>query len=450
MPKLQLVKRIIYPLQEFVKAEAFSGILLMLVTLVAIAWANSPWSETYAAVWNTPLTIAFGEYGLTKATILWINDGLMAIFFFVVGLEIKREMLMGELASFRSAAFPVVAALGGMLVPAAIYAAFNYNSEGLRGWGIPMATDIAFALGILTLLGNRVPLSLKLFLVAFAIVDDIGAVLVIALFYTAQVDYLMLWCALLVFGILLVLCAVRVNSIWIYIFLGVIMWFFFLKSGVHATVAGILLATTIPTRSKISDKDFIATTDTILGELQAFHYNRKGDDDEKPDEENFQAAVHTLEKNCEEALSPLHRLEHSLHPWVAYFIMPVFALANAGIYIDANLTDGFFNNISWGIILGLIIGKPVGILLFTSFASFTGLVSKPESFSWGQLIGAGLLGGIGFTMSIFIANLAFAESPYLAQAKLAILLASVTAGAAAYLLLSSTSPRPAEEADDLS
>ena len=447
MPKLQLVKRILYPLQEFIKAEAFSGILLMLVTLTAIAWANSPWAETYDAVWNSPLTISFGEYGLTKATILWINDGLMAIFFFVVGLEIKREMLMGELASFRTAAFPVVAALGGMLVPAGIYAAFNYNTAGLSGWGIPMATDIAFALGILTLLGNRVPLSLKLFLVAFAIVDDIGAVLVIALFYTAQVDYLMLWVAMLVFGILLVLSAVRVNNIWVYVLLGVIMWFAFLKSGVHATVAGILLATTIPIRSKISDEDFISTTDTILGELQAFHYTRTGEDDEQPEEENFQAAVHTLETNCEEALSPLHRLEHSLHPWVAYFIMPVFALANAGIYIDANLTTGFFNTMSWGIILGLIIGKPVGILLFTSFAAFTGLVAKPESFSWAQLIGAGLLGGIGFTMSIFIGNLAFAASPFLAQAKLAILLASVTAGAAAYLLLRYTSSRPVEDSD---
>ncbi|GAA4427584.1 sodium/proton antiporter NhaA [Pontibacter saemangeumensis] len=447
MPKLQLVKRILYPLQEFIKAEAFSGILLMLVTLAAIAWANSPWSETYDAVWNTPLTIAFGEYGLTKATILWINDGLMAIFFFVVGLEIKREMLMGELASFRTAAFPVVAALGGMLVPAGIYAAFNYNTAGLSGWGIPMATDIAFALGILTLLGNRVPLSLKLFLVAFAIVDDIGAVLVIALFYTAQVDYLMLWVAMLVFGILLVLSAVRVNNIWIYVFLGVIMWFAFLKSGVHATVAGILLATTIPIRSKITDEDFISTTDTILGELQAFHYTRTGEDDEQPEEENFQAAVHTLENNCEEALSPLHRLEHSLHPWVAYFIMPVFALANAGIYIDANLTTGFFNAMSWGIILGLIIGKPVGILLFTSFAAFTGLVSKPDSFNWPQLIGAGLLGGIGFTMSIFIGNLAFAASPFLAQAKLAILLTSVTAGAAAYLLLRFASSRQVEDSE---
>ncbi|WP_161887783.1 Na+/H+ antiporter NhaA [Pontibacter russatus] len=446
MPKLQLVRRIIYPLQEFVKAEAFSGILLLLITLLAIAWANSPWPETYVAVWNTPLTIALGEYGLTKPAIHWINDGLMAVFFLVVGLEIKREMLMGELASHRKAVFPVVAALGGMLVPAGIYAALNYGTGALAGWGIPMATDIALALGVLALLGRRVPLSLKLFLVAFAILDDIVAVLLIALFYSSEVDYLMLWCAMLVFGVLLVLCAVHVRSIWVYIFLGIVMWFALLQSGVHATVAGILLAATIPTRSKISDSDFIATTDTLLGELQAFHYKRRGDDDEKPEEENFQAAVHTLENNCGEALSPLHRLEHALHPWVAYFIMPMFALANAGIYIDASLTDGFFNAVSWGILLGLVVGKPVGILLFAALATATGLVAKPDSISWGQLLGAGILGGIGFTMSIFIANVAFAASPSLPQAKLAILLASALAGIIAYLLLRYTSPRPPEEA----
>ncbi|MHA6247824.1 Na+/H+ antiporter NhaA [Pontibacter sp. CAU 1760] len=450
MPKLQLLRRIIYPLQDFIKAESFSGILLMLVTLLALAWANSPWGATYDAVWNTPLTVAVGDYGLTKAAILWINDGLMAIFFFVVGLEIKREMLMGELASLRSAAFPVVAALGGMLVPAAIYAAFNYNSAGLSGWGIPMATDIAFALGIITLLGNRVPLTLKLFLVAFAIVDDIGAVLVIALFYTAKVDYLMLWVALLQFGILIVLSAMRVNKIWIYVLLGIIMWVAFLKSGVHATVAGILLATTIPARTKITKKEFIDSTDNILSELQVSPYRLDGEEDDTPEEEDFQAAVHTLEYNCEAAQSPLHRLEHALHPYVAYLIMPVFALANAGLFIDSNLTSGFSNTISWGIILGLIIGKPVGILLFAGVAAAVGLITKPASFTWGQLIGAGLLGGIGFTMSIFIANLAFAGSPFLPQAKFAILIASVIAGTIAYLLLRFVSPKPKDAlADDI-
>jgi NhaA family Na+:H+ antiporter len=458
--KSKILRRIIYPLQEFIQAESFSGILLMFVTLVALAWANSPWSETYSQTWNTPLTIAFGEFGLTKAAILWINDGLMAIFFFVVGLEIKREMLMGELASIKNAAFPVVAALGGMLVPAGIYAVLNLNTEGLSGWGIPMATDIAFALGIMSLLGKRVPLSLKLFLVAFAIVDDIGAVLVIALFYTAQVDFLFFWIALLAFGVLLVLSALRVHMILLYTLLGLIMWVAFLKSGVHATIAGILLAITIPARPKITQVDFISTTDSLLGELQSLHYmphklpqsdSEEPEDDiaEEKEEMGFQAAVHTIEANCEEALSPLLRLEHALHPWVSYAIMPIFALANAGIYIDAKLTNGISNPISWGIILGLIVGKPIGILVFTWLSTATGLVTKPETFSWGQLIGAGLLGGIGFTMSIFIANLAFAASPILAQAKLAILCASFVAGILAFLLLRTTSPEEIEIQDEV-
>ena len=421
----------------------------MLITLVAIAWANSPWSASYTQTWETILSLRFGDYGLSKATILWINDGLMAIFFFVVGLEIKREMLTGELSSFRSAAFPVIGALGGMLVPAGIYAYLNQGLEGFGGWGVPMATDIAFAIGILTLLGKRIPLTLKLFLIAYAIVDDIGAVLVIALFYTSELNMLSLWIGLLAYGILLILSAVRVNSIWIYTFLGLIMWVAFLKSGVHATVAGILLATSIPVRPKISEEEFITSTDTILGELHAVHTLHHHDKRiDLPEEEDFQAAVHTIEQNCEQVMSPLHRLEHALHPWVAYAIMPVFALANAGIFIDATLTEGFSNAMTWGIIFGLVIGKPVGILLFTGIAAVTKLASKPTSYSWMQLLGASLLGGIGFTMAIFIANLAFAGSSLLAQAKLAILCASFVAGVLGYLLLRFTSPKPVATAPE--
>ncbi len=431
-----------YPMQQFIKAESFSGILLILVTVVALAWANSPWAASYEETWNTPLTLAFGDFGLTKAAILWINDGLMAIFFFVVGLEIKREMLMGELASLKKAAFPVVAAVGGMLVPALIYAFLNSNTPGIDGWGIPMATDIAFALGILTLLGNRVPLSLKLFLVAFAIVDDIGAVLVIAIFYTAELNVTLLLSALGVFGVLMVMGTVlKSHRMWLYILLGIVMWVLFLKSGVHATVAGILLAITIPARSKISEKEFVLSTNQIMEEMQSVYAPLPGEDQnlENLEESQYQSAVYSIEENCEEALPPLHRLEHTLHPWVAYAIMPIFALANAGIFIDSSLTSGFSNPVTWGIVLGLVLGKPVGIMLFTWLASATGLVSKPDSFTWVQVAGAGLLGGIGFTMSIFIANLAFTGSPLLAQAKFAILCASLVAGVVAYLLLRSTS-----------
>lgn len=303
-----------------------------------------PRTASYAGTWNTPLTIAFGELGLTKAAILWINDGLMAVFFFVVGLEIKREMLLGELASLKSAAFPVVATVGGVVVPALVYVFFNYNTEGISGWGVPMATDIAFALGIMTLLEKRVPLSLKLFLVAFAIVDDICAVLVIALFYTAEANFMFLIGALLVFGLLMVMSVLRVHSTWLYILLGIVMWVLFLTSGVYATIAGILLAVTIPARSKITEPEVVSSTNDLLAKLQAIYSLKQEAQD--LEEEQYQAAVYTIDGNCKVALSPLHRLEHALHPWVAYAFMPVFALANAGIYIGASLTSGFSNPIS--------------------------------------------------------------------------------------------------------
>ena len=444
MAKFKLVRRIVYPLQEFLRAEAFSGILLMFVTLVALAWANSPWAENYVETWNTVLTVQIGAFGISKAAILWINDGLMAIFFFVVGLEIKRETLSGELSTFRSAAFPVMGAIGGMVVPAGIFVLLNLGQESFDGWGIPMATDIAFAIGILSLLGPRVPISLKLFLVAYAIVDDIGAVMVIALFYTSELNLLSLWIALLVFGVLLILNALRMRNILVYAIFGLIMWVAFLKSGVHATVAGILLAVAIPARSKISESEFVSSTDSILGELHATH-TAKMPPIEHFEEEDFQAAVRTIEINCEEVRSPLHRLEHALHPWVAFAIMPVFALANAGILINAELTEGFSNPLTWGIILGLVVGKPVGIVLFTVIASVTRLARKPAAYSWVQLIGATFLGGIGFTMAIFIANLAFAGSTFLPQAKLAILCASLLAGILGYLLLRFTSKEEEEE-----
>ncbi|MCX2741864.1 Na+/H+ antiporter NhaA [Pontibacter anaerobius] len=445
--KHKLYRRIIFPFLEFVKAESFSGILLMFITLSALVWANSPWSDSYEKIWSTPFTIALGDYGLTKAAILWINDGLMAIFFFVVGLEIKRETMVGELSSVKGAAFPVVAALGGMLVPAGIFILLNNNGEGLSGWGIPMATDIAFALGILTLLGNRAPLSLKLFLVAYAIVDDIGAVLVIALFYTSEVNFLSLWIGFLLFGLLLVGNSLKMRNIWIYTLVGVLMWVAFLKSGVHATVAGILLAITIPGRSKTSELEFQESTEEILDDLRSYRLAEQTNTEQEPTDEDYQGAVYAIENNCAEALSPMHRLEHALHPWVAYAIMPVFALANAGIYFYADLVNGLYTALSLGIILGLVLGKPIGILLFAWLASVTGLAAKPKSFSWLQLLGVGLLGGVGFTMSIFIANLAFVNSPMLPLSKLAILCASVIAGIIAYIILHFSSPKPAAEGD---
>ncbi|TXK25025.1 Na+/H+ antiporter NhaA [Pontibacter qinzhouensis] len=434
----RLYRRILYPIQAFIQAEAFSGILLIFITLIALIWANSAWSATYTDFWSTYFTVSFGDFSISKDLIHWINDGLMAIFFFVVGLEIKREITTGELASFKKASFPVMAALGGMLVPAMLYYFLNAGTPAVAGWGIPMATDIAFALGMVSLLGKRVPLSLKLFLVAFAIVDDIGAVLVIALFYTSEVNFLSLWVGFGVFGLLLVISSYNTRTIFVYLLLGVVMWVAFLLSGVHATIAGILLAITIPARSSFTQEEFISATDNILGELHASHLAHSYPavvSDPKEEENDFQAAVYTIETNCQEALSPLSRLEHSLHPWVAFAIMPIFALANAGMLIDASLLDGFFNPLTAGIVVGLAIGKPVGIMAFAWLASVTGLAAKPSSFSWAQVLGVALLGGIGFTMSIFIANLAFDGTPELATAKLAILVASVLAAVAGLALL---------------
>ncbi len=430
-------------MQAFIQAEAFSGILLIFITLIALLWANSAWSESYNEVWNTYFSISLGDLSISKDLIHWINDGLMAVFFFVVGLEIKREVTTGELSSLRRAAFPVMAAVGGMVVPALFYYFMNAGEATVAGWGVPMATDIAFALGILSLLGKRVPLSLKLFLVALAIVDDIGAVLVIAVFYTADVNFLSLWVGFGIFGLLLVISSYNLRVLGVYILLGLIMWVAFLLSGVHATVAGILLALTIPSRSGINQEEFITSTDNVLGELHSSYlaHTYPAVKSEAADQENdLQAAVYTIEANCKKALSPLGRLEHTLHPWVAFAIMPIFALANAGIFVNASLIYDFFNPATAGIVYGLVLGKPIGIVLFSVLASVTGMGIKPASITWRHIIGVGFLSGIGFTMSIFIANLAFEGTGILATAKLAILSASILAALAGYLLLFKAKP----------
>ncbi|WP_187260710.1 Na+/H+ antiporter NhaA [Pontibacter beigongshangensis] len=436
--KPRLSRRILYPIQTFIQAEAFSGILLVFIALLALIWANSAWADTYEATWGTTFTVAIGDFSLSKDLLHWINDGLMTIFFFVVTMEIKREFLLGEFASFRKASFPIMAAIGGMVVPALIFVLFNAGEAGISGWGIPMATDVAFALGLLSLLGKRVSLALKLFLVACAMVDDIGAVLVIALFYTADVNFLSLWVAFGIFGLLLVISSFNVRALPVYILLGLVMWVAFLLSGVHATVAGILLALTIPSRSGIKQDEFIFSTDHILGELHAAHFSPHLSGAAVAEEEregDFQAAAYTIAANSEKALSPLSRLERALHPWAAFAIMPLFALANAGIFVDAALLDNFFNPLAVGIVLGLTLGKPLGIIVFAGLASAAGFAIKPDSISWWQVIGVGLLSGIGFTMSIFIANLAFEGTGLLPAAKLAILAASGMAAAGGLLLL---------------
>jgi NhaA family Na+:H+ antiporter len=412
------VRRLLNPFEEFVKSESSGGVALIVAAILAFAWANSPWAPGYLVLKETYVGIGLGGWGLEKPLLLWVNDGLMVLFFFLVGLEIKREVLIGELSSPRDALLAVAAALGGMLVPAALYAAVNWGGEGIDGWGVPVATDIAFALGILALLGDRVPLTLKVFLTALAIVDDLGAVLVIALFYTGEIDLLSLGLSL---GALVLAFAYGRRggrNLKVLAFLGLFVWFFMLQSGVHATAAGVLLALATPMKRSIPPED-------LRDQLRA------GLEQEKFEEVEIKVAH--LERVLGKAQSPLHRLEHLLHPWVAFLVLPVFALFNAGVCLSGE--SSLSGSVALGILLGLLLGKPVGVLGFSWLATKLGIASLPEGVGWGAMTGAALLAGIGFTMSLFVAGLAFGEGGLLDEAKLGILVASAAAALLGLALL---------------
>lgn len=428
--------------QEFFRLEASGGIILILMTLLALALANSSQSSEFFALWETKLTVGFGSWQLSKPVILWINDGLMAVFFFVVGLEIKREVLVGDLASFRRAALPLAGALGGMVVPAAFFVAANAGEESVSGWGVPMATDIAFSLGVLALLGTRAPLPLKVFLTALAIVDDIGAVLVIAVFYTAEIS----WSSLAIGALLLVLLVglnrAHVTRPWPYGLIGVGVWLALLYSGVHATIAGVLVAMTIPARAKVDVESFLAKSKQAL---QA--YEDACCDESAISEKGKQTAARILELASESVESPLQRLEHSLHPWVIFAIMPVFALANAGVALGgSDFASALASPVAVGVTLGLVLGKPLGIVGFSWLAMRAGLAELPVGLRMRHLAGAGFLAGIGFTMSLFIANLAFPGSEFLNSAKIGVLFASLVSGLLGSAILITTSrPQSAGE-----
>ena len=428
------IEKIILPMQEFIKTESSSSILLILFMLAALFWANSPWKASYAALWSTEFSIGLGSFSLSKPLLLWINDGLMAVFFFVIGLEIKREILVGELSSLKKAMLPVAAALGGILIPALIYVVFNNGKAGQSGWGIPMATDIAFALGILALIGNKVPVQLKIFLTALAIVDDISAVLVIAIFYSEKIIWMNLVLAALVFMILVLLNRLGVRKPAWYILFGIILWLATLKSGVHATVAGILLALTIPASTKIDTNGFITRTKNYLQKFEEYGPDKKKNFTTKEQ----RALLQTIEDGVHLLEAPLQRLEHLLHPWVAFFIMPVFALANAGISLQISSLHQLFDPVTLGIAAGLFIGKQAGIVSFSWLAIKTGLASKMEGVTWQQIYGASLLAGIGFTMALFITNLAFVDPDLINKAKTGILIASLLSGITGWLVLRNT------------
>ena len=388
------IRRLVRPFQEFADLEASGGLLLIGCTVAALIWANSAFAGSYFHFWHMDLT--FGRIGglLAEPLHFWINDGLMALFFLLVGLEIKREILVGELGSFQRAVLPIAAALGGMIVPAAFYLLFNHGGPGAAGWGIPMATDIAFALGVLALLGSRVPTSLRVFLAALAIADDIGAVLVIAFFYTERISWISLGVGGVFFVALLAANRAGVRHLLIYAILGLGLWVAFLQSGIHATVAGVLLAITIPGRQRIASRAVLSSNG-----------------------------------------SPMLRLEHALIPWNGYLIMPVFALANAGVALGGGAARSVVAPVSLGVIFGLVIGKPIGIVLFSWLATRTRLAAMLDGIGWRQIVGVGMLGGIGFTMSLFIANLAFGDGPVLETAKVGILVASVVSGIAGAIVL---------------
>lgn len=427
------IDKLVRPIQRFIEMEKSGGIVLGISVILALVLANSGWSDIYHHFLEHKLGFnwdgqTYFEYSLHH----WINDGLMSVFFFVIGLELKREIIAGQLSNIRNALLPIAAAIGGMLVPALIYLAFNPSGDVHSGWGIPMATDIAFALGVLFLLGKRIPLSLKIFLTALAIVDDLGAVLVIAIFYTSDIA----WMHLAIGGGFLIAMYIGnrlgIRSILFYAILGIGgVWTEFLLSGVHATIAAVLAAFTIPADVKIKEQLFIRKIQKYLDD-----FKNMDPGNEKPTLTNDQLhVVEQIQKSTTAATPPLQRLEHLMHPLVTFIIIPIFALANAGVSLNINVESLFSNNVFWGVSLGLFVGKFAGVVGFTLLIIKLKIAQFPEGMNIKNLLGVGLLASIGFTMSLFITSLAFTNETYITQAKIGIFAASLIGGIAGYILL---------------
>ena len=412
-----LAKFVARPVLRFIDREVAGGILLLVATAAALVWVNSGWGDSYHSFWHTEIELAVGSWHLPHMSLgHFVNDALMALFFFVVGLEIKRELVTGDLSSMRAAALPAIGAAGGMVVPALLYFVFNTAGEASRGWGIPMATDIAFAVGIVALLGSRVSPKIKLFLLTLAIVDDIGAIAVIAIFYTSDLSATWLLTALVGLIAVWVLQKIRVWAIPVYAVLGIFIWYATLESGVHATIAGVALGLLTPARPLLGQRDAQQIVDAL------------------PSDANV-AEVRHASFLAQESVPLTERLEELLHPFTAFMIIPIFALANAGIVLSGDtISDAAASNVTLGIIAGLVIGKPLGIALFTWVATRFGF-ALPEGVNWPQFVGMGLAAGIGFTVSIFVGNLAFEDSAITELAKIGILVASLIAAIGALVLL---------------
>lgn len=431
MKKSGLDVYLLFPIKNFIEKKTSVGLLLILSAVIAMIIANSPFAEYYHSFWKQYIYIGFDNFVIKKNLLHWINDGLMSVFFFLVGLELKREILHGELASMRKAMLPVVAAIGGMVVPALIYYYFNSGTDAISGWGIPMATDIAFALGILYLLGNRVPLSLKVLLTAIAIVDDLGAVLVIAFFYTSDISFQSLSFAALFLLILITANYIGIRNTIFYAVMGIGgLWLAIFLSGVHATIAAVLAAFTIPTLKKIDAPLFLRKVRLLSNQMekQIKVGSHNGHEDD------MMESIDKFSSLSEDASPPLQRLEHALSPIVSFVVLPLFAFANAGVTIDTN-SFNIVSPVLLGVTLGLVFGKILGVVLFARVMVLFKISKLPKGVEWKHILGLGFLAGIGFTMSLFITELAFENENYMAQAKIGILSASLISGLFGYFYL---------------
>jgi Na+:H+ antiporter, NhaA family len=424
----QLKKISLTIFQRFFRTETLGGVVLLAFGLAALIIANSPLADAYNHLWEIPLMVKISDHQLSLTLHGWINDGLMATFFLLVGLEIKRELLAGELSSARQAALPIACAIGGMVVPAMIFLIFNFGGIGSHGWGIPMATDIAFALGTLNLIAPKAPIGAKVLLTALAIVDDMGAVLVIALFYSEAIMWSALGGAAVTLVVLIGFNVVGVRHIWPYLLGGVVLWFFVHASGVHATIAGIALAFTIPAHTRINAVEFSREARSLLDDFD----RRETGGFQVLTSKGQQEALFSLEGASKRVTAPVLRLEHALHNFSAFVVMPLFAFANAGVKIDLSAQH---IEIGLGVLAGLVFGKPVGIMMAALIAVKTGIARLPQAVSWRSLFGYACLAGIGFTMSLFVAMLAFADSGLVDAAKRGIIVGSLVAGVAGAVLL---------------
>lgn len=429
---------LVNPMHRFLSNSSMSGIVLFSAALAALLISNSPWAEAFHHFWEINFSIGFGGWQLSKTLHHWINDGLMAVFFFVVGLELKREIISGELSNPRNAMLPIVAAIGGMVVPAVLYSLINPSGDAAKGWGIPMATDIAFALGILYLLGDRVPIALKVFLTALAIADDLGAVLVIAFFYTSNIDLSNLLTGAGFLSVLIIGNRLGVRSTLFYGFVGIGgLWLAFLMSGVHATIAAVLAAFTIPARVKCDEITYCTKLEQLLDQFKEARPNNLPTVSTKQ--------LHILEEIrhvSNLALTPLQRLEHALHPFVAFIVMPVFALANTGVGFSGDILTQLTSSVTMGVFFGLVVGKMLGVVGFVVLFVRLRLALLPAGFTPRIVIGAGFLAGVGFTMSLFISELAFVDKGLVEEAKMGVLLASLVSGLLGFFVIKSAIKQP--------